>query len=147
MLVFIPHSYFFNYTSHTHRKLDDHAIKLIKRYKNSLEEYFGDVTDDRLLAFAVNPILATEGCDDIQVLLGEEEGGDLKNRAEKLLAESILKIADKLLTDKSSSGNGDDNESPNGMLYSFDVCSCLYKRYRNTHIHHPLYTLARRRWE
>lgn len=58
----------------------------------------------------MNPILATEGCDNIQVLLGEEEGGDLKNRAKKLLAESILKIADKLLTDKSSSGNGDDNE-------------------------------------
>ena len=95
--------------------MNEHSIKLIEKYADALVEHFGDITDDRLLAFAVNSLLATEGIDDVEVML-EQEGVELKERAEKLLAKSMLKIANKKLTAKSSlaSGNGDLNGLTNG---------------------------------
>lgn len=68
------------------------SIQLIKRYASGLEHYFGKVSNDRLVAMLVNPLLATYGCSDISALL-EQEGDDLVKRARELLAKYIFDIA------------------------------------------------------
>ena len=60
------------------------AIELTKRYLSSLDEYFGNVPEDRLLAMIMNPLLATCGFKDLTVLL-EEEGVALVTRVTQLL--------------------------------------------------------------
>ena len=68
------------------------SIELVQRVIRSLDEYFREVSNDRLLAMIMNPLLAIHGFDDIAVLEGEEEGGGLLTRAKNLLKESMLQL-------------------------------------------------------
>ena len=79
------------------------SIKLIERYESSLGEYFGKVTDDRLVAMSINPLLATLGFEDITALL-LEDGKVLVKRARDLLAKSIVEIANGMLQKQGSGG-------------------------------------------
>ena len=66
------------------------VIELTERYLSSLEEYFGNVPDDRLLAMIIHPFLATYGFKDRTVLL-EEKGVALVTRVTQLLCRSMQK--------------------------------------------------------
>ena len=70
-----------------------HSIELIRRLCDSYDEYFPKITDDRLLAMTVNPVMATKGFDDIVKLLADDGSGDvLKARAKALLKQYILNV-------------------------------------------------------
>ena len=70
-----------------------HSIELIRRLCYSYDEYFPKVTDDRLLAMTVNPVMATKGFDDIVKLLADDGSGEvLKARAKALLKQYILNV-------------------------------------------------------
>lgn len=88
------------------------SSQLIKRYVKSYEEYFTHIPDDRLLAMAINPILANRGCEDIKALLGDDEGQQLIDRAKDLLVRFIYKHArTTLMQDKPESAATEENES------------------------------------
>ena len=74
------------------RMMTADSIQLVQRCRNSFEEYFKEIPDDRLIAFAVNPLLATLGFADIIELLDNGEGEKLKERAMKLLENYILNV-------------------------------------------------------
>jgi hypothetical protein len=86
--------------------MNDDAIELTERYVSSLEEYFGNVPDDRLLAMIMNPLLATCGFKDLTVLL-EDKGVALVTRATQLLRCSMQKLWKKKLAGKRRGGEGD----------------------------------------
>ena len=57
------------------------SIELTTRYVDSLNHYFNNISDDRLLAMAVNPLLATRGFDEMIALVGDEEGEKINEGA------------------------------------------------------------------
>ena len=73
------------------------SIELTTRYVDSLNHYFNNISDDRLLAMAVNPLLATRGFDEMIALVGDEEGEKIKERAKKLLTQFVHELAKGML--------------------------------------------------
>lgn len=69
------------------------SIELKDRYIRSIDEYFNQVNDDRLLAMIVNPLLATKGFQEVIALSDEGVGDQLLERAKKLLLEQTKKFA------------------------------------------------------
>ena len=57
------------------------AIEPTKRYVDSFDKYFRTIPDDHLLATIMNPLHATYGFNDMDVLLEDEVGAELVNRA------------------------------------------------------------------
>jgi hypothetical protein len=47
--------------------LNNDSVKLIEKVKLAYEEYFGEIHDDCLLAFLINPVLATLGVADLKL--------------------------------------------------------------------------------
>ena len=72
--------------------MTDDSIELVDRVVSALEEYFGEVTDDRLLSMIVNPHLAINGFEDLKKLEGEK-GDELFDRAKKLLKKNMIRLA------------------------------------------------------
>ena len=68
------------------------SIELVQRCRDSFKEYFEDMPDDCLLAFAVNPLLVTLGFTDIIELLNNGEGEKLNARAMKILENYIINV-------------------------------------------------------
>ena len=67
-------------------------IELTKRYVDSFEEYFTTIPDDHLLATIMNPLLATYSFKDMNVLLEDEGGAVIINRAKMILKKAMRKI-------------------------------------------------------
>ena len=66
---------------------------------DSLKEYFSEVHDDRLLAMAVNPLLATRGFEDVIALMDNEDdeddegkGKQLVDKGKSLLKKAVIKV-------------------------------------------------------
>ena len=94
-----------------------HSVELIQRVIESYDEYFEKIPDDRLLAIATNPLMATKGFDDIVMLLAEGgEGGKLKRRAKKLLHQYILNIL--LVEEKTKAKAAQDSSSKSSLVIS-----------------------------
>ena len=68
------------------------AIELTKRYVDSFKEYFTNIPDDRLLAAIMNPLLATYGFKDMTVILEDEGGAFITNRAKIIPKKAMHKI-------------------------------------------------------
>ena len=86
---------------------------LVQRHRKSLNEYFEEIPDDRLLAMAVNPFLATRGCKDILAIKGQVEGGKLISRMKSLLKVEVEKFLAKIDCDI------DDVEGMNRHVFLF----------------------------
>ena len=67
------------------RLMTDSSIELVKRYVKSYEAYFDHFSHDRLLAMAVNPLLVTQGFEDMIALMGDGSGNKIVETAKKLL--------------------------------------------------------------
>ena len=52
------------------RLMTEASRGLVKRHVVAINEYFGKISDDCLLALAVNPVLATDGCVEILLIIG-----------------------------------------------------------------------------
>ena len=76
-------------------------IELTNRYVDSLSHYFNNISEDRLLAMSVNPLLGTRGFDEMIALVGDEEGKKIKERAKKLLTRSVHELAKGMLEKES----------------------------------------------
>ena len=71
--------------------MDNDAIELVQKYVDSLDEYFENVPDDRLLAMSMNPVLVTRWFKDIEVIM-KEEGLHLLDRAKNLLRKAMKEL-------------------------------------------------------
>ena len=83
----------------SHSLMTSASRSLVQRHRKSLNEYFEEIPDDRLLAMAVNPFLATRGCKDILAIKGQVEGGKLISRMKSLLKVEVEKFVSKLEKD------------------------------------------------
>lgn len=101
--------------------LSSDSIDLISRTQTSYEEYYNHVSDDRLLSFALNPLLATLGSIEIIASLDDDDifgtdGTDLVDKAKTLLQEHVLHILRAKLgqfdTNVGSDASTDENTSP-----------------------------------
>ena len=72
--------------------MTDDSITLIGRYVVSYNEYFTTLRNDRILAMAVNPLLATPGCQDMLALMGHIKGQAFISKAKYLLENIIRKF-------------------------------------------------------
>ena len=73
--------------------MTNHSVELVKRVINSYKEYFKEIPDDRLLAMAVNPVMATKGFGDVVALLDADGAGEkLKLRSVALLEQYVFNI-------------------------------------------------------
>ena len=68
------------------------AIEQTKRYVYSFDKYFRTIPDDRLLATIMNPLLTTYGFKDMTVLLEDEGGAVIVNRATIILKKAMCDI-------------------------------------------------------
>lgn len=70
------------------------ATELIGRLQTSFNEYFGEASDDRLMAFSINPVLVKLGSLELMVSLDDEfqgtEGTDLVEKLKVLIKEHVL---------------------------------------------------------
>lgn len=75
------------------------SITLCERFVEGIDEYFGNdgFSEHRLLAFAINPVLATLGAQDIILYLGNNDGSDLVQKMKRLLRGAVRKLATELL--------------------------------------------------
>ena len=79
------------------------------RTKQSQAEYFDSISDDRVVAMLLNPILLCMGFEEMNDL-DNYSGSILKDRGGKLLKEVLSSLKKKI-----SSPNDSDAESSNGM--------------------------------
>jgi hypothetical protein len=74
--------------------LSPFAIELITRLQASFAEYFGETSDDRLMAFGINPVLLTLGAIELIATLddnfGGTEGTDLVEKSKDLIKARVL---------------------------------------------------------
>jgi len=66
-----------------------HSIALVKRYKESIEEFFGKENPDRLLAMILNPFMAIHGFGELNEL--RDDGNELFEKAKVLLSDMMMK--------------------------------------------------------
>ena len=65
--------------------LNNDSVILIEKVKLAYEEYFGEIPDDCLLAFLINPVLATLGVADLKIFLNDEVFDNAEAREQSLL--------------------------------------------------------------
>lgn len=103
--------------------LSNDSIEFISRSQASYSEYYNHVSADRLLSFAVNPLLATLGSIEIIATLDDDDdfgtdGTDVVNKAKILLQEHVLNILRAKLAQSDSHEaidvSTDENISPSG---------------------------------
>ena len=80
-------------------------IELTTRYVDSLSHYFSNISDNRLLAMSVNPLLEAGGFDEIIALVGDKEGEKIKVRVKKLFTRSVHGLAKGMLGRESPSNS------------------------------------------
>jgi hypothetical protein len=102
--------------------LNNDSVKLIEKVKLAYEEYFGEIPDDCLLAFLINPVLATLGIADLKILLNDEvfdnaEGTELVTRAIQLLRDHLKHILRSKFQEQAPSSNSD-NGNIEGLFAS-----------------------------
>ena len=88
------------------RLMTEASRELVKRHVEAINEYFGKISDNRLLALAVNPVLATHGCVEIIALRTEDgDGEEIVARAKKLLKEQVQRVTEaiKLVAEEAAS--------------------------------------------
>ena len=77
-----------------------------------MDEYFNEIHNDRFLAFAVNPLLATLGCNEIKILLPQNgEGGALVAKAKQLLKDYLRNLMKNKATETESASSSETVES------------------------------------
>ena len=88
------------------RLMTEASRGLVKRHVVAINEYFQKISDDCLLALAVNPVLATHGCVEIIALRTEDgDGEEIVARAKKLLKEEVQRVTEamKLVAEEAAS--------------------------------------------
>ena len=103
--------------------MSDDSQELVSRFISSMDEYFKDIPVDRLLAFAINPVLAKFGSVEIEALLGDTEGPALVAKAKQQLKKLILKVLrtklEKETQAASVGGDAEDAEDDDDGKYMF----------------------------
>lgn len=97
------------------------SIELITRIQKSYDEYFGEISDDRLMSFGINPVLVHLGSIELVAFLDDEttkqtDGTDMVEKSKRLLKQRIVEMMKEKLTQSSQS---DATREEEGM-YSFN---------------------------
>ena len=77
--------------------MSEDSITLCQRFVDGINAYFEDFSDHRLLAMAINPLLATLGAQDILLYLGKNNGNKHVQKMKSLLRDAVGKFVTEML--------------------------------------------------
>ena len=116
--------------------LSPFSQKLIRRLQESLAEYFSESSDDRLMAFGINPVLVHLGSLELIATLDDEfgctDGTDLVNKSKELVKKRVLEMyKEKMAVSNNASAQSE------GLFCIFDVSSLLFSTNQINRILNP----------
>lgn len=84
--------YLMLFTHMNHSMLNKDAIELARRHEEAYNEYFGKIPEESLLAFMLNPLLITNGSEEIVALMGADNGNEIIKDAKRVLVKELKKF-------------------------------------------------------